>query len=302
MLGIVIVNYNSYENTFECVKSLYDHPVAYKHKIYVVDNGSTNDSYQKLVAHYEEYPAVEVLRIEDSRGYSAGLNHGMKKAIVDGCSFFLLCNNDLIFPKGAIDCLVQLNLNYPQAGVIGGRIVGINGEDQKSYKLREGFKEHLMLKKPFLYFKKKIEKLPLPSLFEYDGMVSGCCFLLSKDTIDNIGLLDEEIFLFYEEDALSYKLHNIDRKALLSSDIEIIHFGSTTIGSNSPTYYFNRYRSSMYVFRQYAHINNIQLTTLFVINYISLFIKSLKDKSYRTSMRDLHRYYLKLCQETLSNA
>lgn len=296
MIGIIIVNYNSYNNTIKCVQSVIENCHKIEKKIYVIDNGSTNNSFEILHNEYSKANDISVIQCERNGGYSYGLNVGMKNAIAEGCNYFLLCNNDLMFPENSIKRLLDINIKLPEIGVIGGLIVGVNGEMQKSYKIRMSYCSHLKEKKPFCYFvrRKHKKELDLSKKCIFDGMVSGACFLLSKNTIDKIGLLDENIFLFYEEDALSYKLYSSNLKAYIDPSIKIIHFGSTTIGTNGATYYFNRYKSSLYVLSKYMHVRGIKLYIVFLVDYLSLFIKSLKDHQYYKSVKELSKFYKKL--------
>ncbi|HFR3757167.1 TPA: glycosyltransferase family 2 protein, partial [Streptococcus suis] len=112
------------------------------------------------------------------------------------------------------------------------------------------------------------------------------------------GLLDENIFLFYEEDAIAHKLYKAELQALLLTDQKIIHFGSITIGTQGTTYYLNRYKSSMYVLKKYCEINNFQLSVLFLLNYFSLLLKCIKNNEYQKACKELLNYYIELCRGT----
>ncbi len=298
MLGIVIVNFNSYQNTFDCVQSLFDYPVNYEHKIYIVDNGSSNNSFDMLWNRYCDNVDVTLIKVDESKGYSAGLNRGIEQALRDGCEYFLLCNNDLIFPSGTIDNMIIANQSEPTLGVIGTMIIGVDNGEQKSYKHRMTYYSHLFSKKPFAYFYRFPRNSISEEKYYFDGMVSGCCFLLSKLTISKIGLLDENIFLFYEEDAIAYKLYKEGLQALLLTNQKIIHFGSVTIGTQGITYYLNRYKSSMYVLKKYSEINNLQLSIIFFLNYFSLLFKSIKSNEYKKACKELLNYYIELCRGT----
>ena len=294
-LAIIVVNYNSYNNTIKCIKSILENPPLCKYKVYIVDNGSTNNSYEYMINWYKDNTNVCVCKTEKNKGYSGGLNFGIKQAIIDECKYFLLCNNDLLFPPGSLDALVNTNEQYPNAGVVGGRVIGTDGALQKCYKRLMSYKDHLSEKKPFMYFvKDNREPLPYDEISIFDGMVSGACFMLSRNTIEKIGLLDENIFLFYEEDALAYMMKNAELKAIFNPYIDIVHFGSTTIGTNGVIYYLNRYKSSMYVLKRYAHINNLQLGMVYFCNWLSLRMKSTRDDKYKVAVKELKTYYHKL--------
>lgn len=291
-LAIIIVNYNSYNNTIKCINSILENPPLYKYKIYIVDNGSTNNSYEYMFNWYKKNTNVCVSKTGKNKGYSGGLNFGIMQAIKDESKYFLLCNNDLLFPAGSLNAFVDTNEQYPNAGVVGGRIIGTDNVLQKCYKRLMTYKDHLSEKKPFMYFvKDNREPLSYDEISVFDGMVSGACFMLSRNTIEKIGLLDENIFLFYEEDALAYMIKNANLQAVFNPHIDIVHFGSTTIGTNGVVYYLNRYKSSMYVLKRYAHVNNLQLSIVYLSNSLSLRVKMVRDDKYKVAVRDLKTYY-----------
>ncbi|WP_242325352.1 glycosyltransferase [Faecalibaculum rodentium] len=295
MVGIIVVNYKSYDNTIKCVDSIIGSNPENKYYIYIVDNHSCNESCERLSEYYDKERRVKIIELEENRGYSSGINSGIKNAKKDGCKYFLACNNDLLFKKHTIDYLVKAYNSNENYGVVGPKVIGIDGKYQQSYKVNTLYTKHLLSKKPLYYLNRRESGYVSGNKdYEFNGMVAGCCFLFGENLIDKIGYLDENVFLYYEEDILGYKLSKNGYLAAVIGNAEVIHFGSTTIGSDSVTNYLYRYISSMYFYRTYINISKIQLFVLLLINGMSLFAKSLKRPEFREALHQLIIEYKRL--------
>ena len=121
-VGIVVLNWNGYAVTRRCLASL--RAQTYRAAdIYLVDNGSTDDSLTRLTT---EFAADAIVFLENfaNLGFSAGNNPGIRRALDDGCDFVLLLNNDVVciapdFLEQAVACAV----GDPDVGIVGGKLV-----------------------------------------------------------------------------------------------------------------------------------------------------------------------------------
>ena len=80
-LSIIIVNYNNYELTNECINSVLNTVKNLEYEIIVVDNNSPNDSYDKIYEKFGEVENVTVIKSKENAGFGAGNNLGAEKAI-----------------------------------------------------------------------------------------------------------------------------------------------------------------------------------------------------------------------------
>ena len=124
-------------------------------------------------------------------------------------------------------------------------------------------------------------------------MVAGCCFCVSKEIMDVIGKLDDNIFLYYEEDALAQIIYKLNKKCILNPNAKIIHLGTQTI-TNSPFSCFSRYKSALYVLFRYCGAKKSDLRLIFLIYFLSLLTKSIKNKEYFTKAMELKHFFNKL--------
>src|ERR1700730_15601801 len=125
-LSVIIVSFNARADLERCLECLHSPPPAVSHEIVVVDNQSTDGS----AAAARRWPGVRVIE--------AGANLGVARANKIGIratsgGMLLLLNSDTIVPPGAIDALVSLLDDHPEAAVVGPRLVDSEGRAELSF-------------------------------------------------------------------------------------------------------------------------------------------------------------------------
>lgn len=205
LVAIILLNYNSYDYTEACVKSLNE--ISYdNYKIIIVDNCSTDDSFSKLVLL--ESNSVHIIKSKKNGGFAYGNNIGIKYAMETGAQYFLLLNNDTLVEKDFLDRLVSSAITV-NSDITTCRIM-YNSDRQK---LWYGGGE-------IDWFRQRAIHTGINEIYEAATknqkqevtFASGCCMLLSKRCVDRIGGLPEEYFMYYEDldycqNALNNQLH-----------------------------------------------------------------------------------------------
>ena len=295
-LAIIMVNYKTYQFTFKCVDSIFN-TCKEDYHIYIVDNNSPNESLEKLQDKYGSNEKITIVNSMRNRGYSDGLNQGYSIAKrQDDYAVYLFINNDLLFYEDTFSNLMTAFVKYPDIGVVGGQILNDKENPIVSYKPRLTYKYQLQTTKPFSWlFKTNIQtKVEHPMLL--DGMVAGCFFAINNTMMEALKMFDDNVFIYYEEDILSIRIHEMGKQALLDPSIRVLHFGSQTIPKNAFTY-FNRYKSVLYTISNYCKCSKTQLRLLYLIYAGNLWVKSIKDKEFKKAKADLKAYYKKLKEE-----
>lgn len=116
---IILLNYNGWKDTVECVKSLAVIKGTDTH-IVVVDNCSTDDSVEKLKAELPD--EVTLLQADENNGFSAGNNIGIRYALKNQADYVLLLNNDTVTDQDFLTPLVEFASRTPDCGCISSRI------------------------------------------------------------------------------------------------------------------------------------------------------------------------------------
>lgn len=116
-VSVVILNWNNYPDTRDCLYSL--QAAGYRnHEVIVVDNGSTDDSPRRL---REEFPSCLHIRNPENLGFAAGCNRGIERALERGAAYICLLNNDTVVEPGFLEPAVQAAEADPGIGIVGGK-------------------------------------------------------------------------------------------------------------------------------------------------------------------------------------
>lgn len=209
-LSIIIVNYNTRVLLRQCLLSLQGrqtHPILKRglpfsglQEVIVVDNGSTDGS-PEMVA--EEFPQVHLISNPQNLGYARANNQGLLLAQGD---YFLLLNSDTEVEAQALDFLVEFLRNKPEAGAVGGQLILPSGQTQPSCStditLLTVFFEQFLLDKAFP--RSRLFGRHFYTWWNYQEprsveVLSGACLMIRRETLRQVGLLDEAYFMYCED-------------------------------------------------------------------------------------------------------
>ncbi|MEC1719111.1 glycosyltransferase family 2 protein [Schinkia azotoformans] len=292
MIGIVILNYKTWEDTIACIESI-QKTTNCNYKIYVVDNKSPDDSYKQLQAALGNNNKVTLIEADRNGGYSAGNNVGIKLALNDGAEAVLLSNSDIIFYENSIDIINEYIKKNPQVGIVGPKVILQDGRIQHFVRENYTFYNYIFSKKPFVnldFFginnKTMNKNYKYEKELQFSGILSGCCIALTKNYFKKCGLLDENVFLYYEEAIMSYKAQKYNLLTCLLPESKVLHKSSVSIGNKQSAFSrYHRYYSSMYFLRKYVKINILEYSLVFIINFMPFLINSINKKEYRKMLK-----------------
>ncbi|WP_306353543.1 glycosyltransferase family 2 protein [Flavobacterium sp. '19STA2R22 D10 B1'] len=251
-LTISIVLYNNNREVLrEAINSALNSNINYKFKFYLVDNSPT-DSLRTLVLDEN----VEYIHNPSNPGFGAAHNIAIHKAISLESKFHLVLNPDVYFNKEVIAELISYLESNPDIGNIMPKVLYPDGSLQYLCKLLP--RPYDWIGRRFNPFKKLVDKSN--RIFElrftnYDKIMevpylSGCFMLLRLDALKNVGVFDENIFMYGEETDLCRRLISGGYSTVFYPKTIIYHHfakGShrnlklTIIGMKSAIYYFNKW-------------------------------------------------------------
>lgn len=193
-LSIIILNYNTKELTQKAIRSVFMYPPDTTYELIVVDNNSTDNSVKQLKTLQKKYPFTLV---ENSKnlGFSGGNNVGIKMAKGNEV---LLLNSDTKVTKGALTELYDEQKSYPDAGVFGARLLNKDGTVQASvYRIPTIYRAV----RQYWFGEKGLLDKYIPrskSTTEVEAVV-GAVFLITKSALKEVGLLNEQYFMYFED-------------------------------------------------------------------------------------------------------
>jgi hypothetical protein len=189
---IVILNWNNCEDTSESLSSI--KKISYtNYKIVLVDNGSTDNSVQRLKS---EYPFIDIIINKENLGFAAGCNVGIRYSLEQGADCILLLNNDAVIEQNSLSVAVKTLFSDKRVGIVGGKIKQYYNP---SYIDTTGIK-HIIW--PAMFMKSvgagKLDKGQFNSR-DVRIAVSGALMLIKREVFEKVGLLPEEFFFGVED-------------------------------------------------------------------------------------------------------
>ena len=135
MIGILILNYKKYQVTADCIRSVLDTGDGLDYHIYVLDNGSGNDSIACLQAQFPNNPRITWMESAENTGYARGNNQMLSRARKDGCTAAVITNSDIVFLPGTLQQLAaDIAEGHP---IVGPQLQYPNGQRQNSEQIDE---------------------------------------------------------------------------------------------------------------------------------------------------------------------
>lgn len=275
-IGIVVLNYRNYRDTVECVRALerLDYP---SFEIVIVDNDSRNESEDVL---RETFPGHTVIQSGANRGYAAGNNVGLRHAMGRGAEYIVILNNDTLVAPDFLTRMTAFGSNNPEAGLLGALIIDEDGRlDRMSARRIPPLSEIFWNRGPGKWFGvhkgleargyyQSFEKFDEPTEVE---IISGSCMVLRTRLLEDVGLLDEATFLFWEEFILAERVRRTSFKTFLLPDVRVTHKGGRSVAGmgvgasraylQSLNHYLKRYRNVGF-FRRYLTLTGPALLFL----------------------------------------
>ena len=241
----VVLNWNGWRETAACLASLQQ--VHYQHhEVIVVDNGSTDDSVNRL---RRDFPLAEVVENGKNLGFAGGCNVGIRRALADKADFVWLLNADTIVDRNALSYLVEKAKSNERIAAVGSAIYSM----QERHRLRAWGGGHIN----FLFGCSRHFLHPVADA-EID-YITGASLLLRRTALESVGMLDEHFFFFWEDADLGLRLRQAKWKLAVAGDSKVWHKESSSLRGQDATLdtYFNQ--SAMLFFRKHAVVPQIPL-------------------------------------------
>ncbi len=274
-VAVIIVNYNDVDDTEKYVDTITKYDVI--NRIVVVDNQSTTtgtfEKLQKL-----ESDKVKVIKSDKNGGYDYGNNFGIQylQSLNEEYDYYIISNPDISVTEEAIKHCLSVSENDSKIGVIAPRMFNKDNNPirRSSWKMRTFWLDvvHSTRVLEIIFYKvlrngEYLEKDYEKELLEVEA-ISGAFFIIKDSVLKEIGLLDEDVFLFYEEDILAKRIAEKEYKIVSLNSEKFIHYESQTIGKTLSYYKKMKqlFVSKMYYHKKYNNINFLQVIVFHILN------------------------------------
>lgn len=279
---VIILNYNNYTDSYECIKSVQKIAKENQNKINIVfvDNCSTDDSYSRIKEEFCN--DIFIIRNDKNLGYAGGNNIGIKYALNNHSDYICVLNNDTIIQEDFFGILIEKLNEDNKIGFISPAIEEYSQDIIQSTGGDINLKRGVVTANNF-----GAKRVDLEKIIECD-YIGGACMFFRSSFIEKIGLMPENYFLFFEETEWCYRAKNIGYKNICVTSTYVKHKGSASINKTSGLSEYLMERNRI-VFLKRNYTSRLKcycsIMYLFMKNiYLGLF----RDKHYFSYLRYMY--------------
>lgn len=247
-LSVIIVSYNVRPYLTACLDSVQRALEGIESEVFVVDNHSTDDSVETV---NRQYPWVHLINNRENQGFSKANNLAIRQS---HGQYVLLLNPDTEVAKGTLKGVVDFMDCHVQAGAAGVRMH--NADGTLAPESRRAIPTPFVAARKMLGFTRRYYMSYLPwDIPAQIQVVSGAFMMLRRQAIDQVGLLDEEYFMYGEDIDLSYRLLKGGwQNWYLPYDI--VHYKGKSTQKSDFRYVHVFYQAMLIFFRKhYSHLS-----------------------------------------------
>ena len=236
-LGIVVLNYQNYQDTIECVDSLLKQDYE-DLMIIIVDNASRNESIHVLGEKYRSEVKVKFIKSKENLGFAKGNNLGIKFAREkEKCEAIFVLNSDTVLLDKQVCSMMMKEINDENIGIVNPVCVGLDGNVQIPY---GRFTSNLKFETFRVFFNifsgtiqnifgfkfsftKNKKSYSIENLVNTGFVIQGSAYILTSDFFKYYSQLYPRTFLYGEELNLAWYLKKAGLKTVTVENARILH-------------------------------------------------------------------------------
>jgi len=275
-LSIVIVNYNVKHFIEQCLYSVREAIKNISAEVWVVDNNSVDGSCQMIK---EKFPEVLLIENKDNPGFSVANNQAIRKSTGE---YVLLLNPDTIAEEDTFEKVIEFMDAHPKAGGLGVKMIDGKGKflpeskrglPTPSVAFYKIFGLSSIFSKSKIFSKYHLGYLDKNETHEIE-ILSGAFMFMRKKTLDKVGLLDENFFMYGEDIDLSYRIIKGGYKNYYFPETRIVHYKGESTKKGNINYVFVFYNAMIIFAKKHFSQKNAKVFS-FLINLAIYFRASI---------------------------
>lgn len=271
----VILNTNRREDTLACLASLSQNSYANNH-ILVLDNTSSDGSVDAI---RKGFPEVQMIGLTQNKGYAGNNNVGIQAALEAGADWVFILNEDTIMDADCLSMLVNEGESDPQIGIVGPMVYHHNEPEviQSAGGIFGSFWEaqHVAQNEPDEH------QFTQPRRVEW---ISGCAILVRRPVIEQLGMLDERFFYYWEEVEWCLRASRKGWKIMHVPQAKLWHKGVQRNYQPKPTVTYYSTRNKLLMLKKHHAPLNVKIGT-WLQN-----LRTLASWSIRPKWRSMHAH------------
>lgn len=269
-VAIILINYNSSEYTQKCVSSILKQTTkALKYQIIIIDNASEKIDFDNLSSFVDTLPkdSLQLHRSRINTGFGGGNMNGIQFA---NATYYLFLNNDTLLIDDPIKACFDFMETHTDAALCGPQIYNERNEKTVSFDHFTSFAREVFGRKaPEIIFSKPNRKKGYTEPIAVDYINGSFMFFRACD-FDAIGGFDTNIFLYFEECDICYRLKKKNRKTYFLPKASYMHHQGVSVNKiKMPIPIKIELKTSMfYVIRKnYGYLHYQLLRLVFMVRY-----------------------------------
>jgi GT2 family glycosyltransferase len=269
-LTICILSWNAADLLVACLKSLRDirRGNHINYEVIVVDNGSEDGSGEAV---RRDFPEVGLISNTWNAGFAAGNNQALRKG---RGRHFLVLNNDTVLLEDCLAQMVDYLDSHPQVGIVGGRLVNVDGSTQVAYfplhlpSVKSCFAELFGLDR--IWPQNSWSRYAPSNTFDFEKpstttQISGACLMVRREALEKIGLFDDGFQFWYEDVDYCYRCLEAGWEIKYLPGARVVHYGGASfakldLSKNS----LMRFRSLLRYFHKHFTPGQVVLVRIMV--------------------------------------
>ncbi|MBT3514019.1 MAG: glycosyltransferase family 2 protein [Nitrospina sp.] len=263
-VSIVIVSFNTREILLRCLESIKKQTTEISYEIIVIDNSSKDQTVEAIA---EKFCEIGVISNKVNRGFSAANNQGILSSKGKKIAFL---NPDTLLTENSFGKILKYMKEHPEFSILGSGIVDKNN-NPCPIRLWEDTPQDAALKILSLYDpSRELEKMGEMKAKEVQ-VISGCCFVVARELIESVGLMDENYFLYNEEDDFCRRARQNGKKICFfpETSVQHLHGQSTHQNCHREKVIVETYRSNVYFYSKYYSFSwSVLLRLLYKVTFL----------------------------------
>lgn len=224
-LSIIIVNYKTKNLLEQCLNSIYSENYYFSCGVFVVDNNSKDSSIEMVK---KKFPQVKLIENRINSGFAAANNQALTRS---NARYFLLINPDTVVLPDSLNVMMEFMDEHPEAGIAGCKL--LNPDHSLQYSCRK-FSTLVTFFLRGIHFDSLFPNTTILRkymMFDWDhnevrevDWVLGSCMMVRRKAIEQVGLLDENFVLYFEDQDWCYRMWKHGWKIYYVPQAQMIHY------------------------------------------------------------------------------
>ena len=224
-LSIIIVNYETKNLLEQCLNSIYSENYHFSYEVSVVDNDSKDSSIEMVK---KKFPQVKLIENRNNLGFAAANNQALRRS---NARYLLLINPDTVVLPDSLNVMMEFMDEHPEAGIAGCKLLNPDYSLQYSCRKFSNFATFFLrgIHLDSIFPNNTILRKYM--MFDWDhnevrevDWVLGSCMMVRRKAIGQVGRLDENFVLYFEDQDWCYRMWKHGWKVYYVPQAQMIHY------------------------------------------------------------------------------